>query len=230
MFRGQTLSIVLTPQPDPGPVLDEFRASPLVDEVLLVAGPTGDSAAVLGEAAGVRVIREASPYFGNALVTGMGRAKGEILVSVSGPECRARDLEKLLVLLEDGELAIGTRTRKGVTSFVRRWTNLAIAKLLQTLWLVPHEPRLTDVTCGFRAIRRENWQRIRHGVGASPAACWTGMVCTALTSGCRVVEAPVSSQRSHGESRREVFGRDPATLPTVLAILRRRLWPAQKPT
>ena len=228
MFRGQTLSIILTPQVDLGPVLDDFRASQLVDEILVVAGPTGADAAARGEAAGARVVREDSPEFGRALRTGMNRAKGEILVSVTGSECRARDLEKLLVLLDDGELATGTRTRRGVTGFVRRWTNLAIAKLLQILWLIPHEPRLTDVTCGFRALRRENWQRIRHGVGDSLADCWTGMVCTALSSGCRVVEAPLSAPPS-STSHRDGVGRDPATLPTVLAILRRRVWPMQKP-
>ncbi len=212
MFRGKTVSLVIPAYNEAetiGDVVKEFRDNPHLDEIVVVDNNCTDATASLAERAGARVVRETRPGYGSALLAGMGHAKGDILVltEADGSFC-AKDVEKLLVYLEDADMVMGTRTTRQMLEqganmrFVLRWGNVAMAKFLQVLWLRPAEPRFTDVGCTYRALSRSTFVAIKDALRERGPAFSPEMMCAALNARRRVIEIPVTyRRRSGGESK-----------------------------
>jgi len=219
MFRGRTVSLVIPAYNEEatiGAVVTEFRQSPLLDEIVVVDNNCKDATASVATAAGARVVPEARPGHGAALLGGMSAAKGDILALVEADGTfRARDLEKLLAYIDDAGMVMGTRTTKQMVEqganmrFHLRWGNVAMAKWLELLWFRPHEPRFTDVGCTYRALTRATFTAIQPYLSETGPAFSPEMMCAALRTGCRIIEVPVTySRRAGGESKHsETFGK-----------------------
>lgn len=130
-------------------------------------------------------------------------------------------------------MVMGTRTTRQMVQqganmrFLLRWGNVAMAKILQLLWLRPSEPRFTDVGCTYRALTRETWHAIRDHLRETGPAFSPEMMCAALNARCRVIEIPVSySSRMGGESKHsDTFSRQARTaLKMFRTICRKRLF------
>jgi glycosyltransferase involved in cell wall biosynthesis len=244
MFRGKTVSLVVPAYNEEvtiASVVEEFRANSLLDEILVVDNNCTDRTAELARSAGARVVVESNPGYGRALRAGMDAAKGELLVLTEADgSFRARDVDKLLVYLEDAQMVMGTRTTKQMVqqgANMRgplRWGNVFMAKFLQILWVHPHGPRFTDVGCSFRAVTADAWRRMRDGTREPGPAFSPEMMCAAMLAGCRVVEVPVTySRRAGGESKHsDTLGRQARTAWAMFkTICRKRITgqPTQKP-
>lgn len=213
-------------------VVEDFRAHPSVDEVLVVDNRSSDSTGEIARSKGARVVREEAPGYGRACRRGFDEASGEILVLTEADgSFRASDLGKLLAYIDVCPMVLGTRTTRQMVEqganmgFLVRWANVAMAKILEMLWWLPHEPRLTDVGCSYRAIRREAWQRIRGGCREPGPAFSPEMICEAYRRGVRVVEIPLHyHRRLGGQSKHsDSFGKLVKTALSMLgAILRKR--------
>ncbi|MCA8954659.1 MAG: glycosyltransferase family 2 protein [Planctomycetes bacterium] len=212
MFRGRSVSLVIPAYNEEVTirgVVEDFRGNALLDEIVVVDNNCSDRTAEFAQAAGARVVRESRPGYGCALRAGMDSAKGDILVLTEADgSFHARDVEKLLIYLEDAQMVMGTRTTKQMVEqganmrFPLRWGNVFMAKFLQLLWLRPHEPRFTDVGCSFRALTSDAWRRMREQTRESGPAFSPEMMCAALQAGCRVIEVPVTySRRAGGDSK-----------------------------
>lgn len=223
MFRNRTVSLVIPAYNEEATirhVVEEFRQERHLDEVLVVDNNCKDRTAELAREAGARVVAESRPGYGAALMAGMTAATGEILVLVEADgSFRARDVEKLLVYLDDAGMVMGTRTTRqmvqqgaNMRSFLR-WGNVFMAKFLQLCWLRPSEPRFTDVGCTFRALTRQTFDRIRGRLRETGPAFSPEMMCAALQERCRVIEVPVTySPRMGGESKHsDTFARQART-------------------
>ncbi len=223
MFRDRSVSLVIPAYNEEETirqVVEEFRAEPHLDEIVVVDNNCRDRTAELAAAAGARVVAEQKPGYGAALTAGMDAATGDLLVLVEADgSFRARDVVKLLVYLEDAGMVMGTRTTRQMVEqganmrFLLRWGNVFMAKFLQLCWLRPSEPRFTDVGCTFRALSRETWHKIRPRLSETGPAFSPEMMCAALQERCRVVEVPVTySRRMGGESKHsDTFGRQART-------------------
>jgi glycosyltransferase involved in cell wall biosynthesis len=223
MFRNRTVSLVIPAYNEEETirqVVEEFRQEPHLDEILVVDNNCKDRTAELAAAAGARVIAESRPGYGSALLAGMSAAKGDILVLVEADgSFRARDVEKLLVYLDDAGMVMGTRTTRQMLEqganmrFLLRWGNVFMAKFLQLCWLRPSEPRFTDVGCTYRALTRQTFDRIRGRLSETGPAFSPEMMCAALQERCRVIEIPVTySRRLGGESKHsDTFARQART-------------------
>ncbi len=223
MFESRTVSLVVPAYNEEATirgVVEEFRAEPHLDEILVVDNNCKDRTAEFAAAAGARVIAESKPGYGSALLAGMNAAKGDILVLTEADgSFRARDVQKLLAYIHDAGMVLGTRTTRqmvdqgaNMRSFLR-WGNVAMAKWLQLCWLRPAEPRFTDVGCTFRALTRDTFDRIRHRLSEPGPAFSPEMMCAALQARCRVLEIPVTySPRLGGESKHsDTFSRQART-------------------
>ncbi len=243
MFRGKTVSLVIPAYNEEvtiTSVVVEFRANSLLDEILVVDNNCTDNTAELARSAGARVIAESEPGYGRALRAGMDAAKGEILVLTEADgSFRARDIEKLLVYLDDAPMVLGTRTTKQMVEqganmrFPLRWGNVFMAKFLQLLWMRPSEPRFTDVGCSFRALTTDAWRRMRDGTREPGPAFSPEMMCAALLAGCRVLEVPVTySRRAGGDSKHsDTLSRQARTAWTMFKTICRKRFtrrPSQK--
>jgi hypothetical protein len=115
---------------------------------------------------------------------------------------------KLLHYLPDAAMVLGTRTTKqmvqqGANMDAKlRWGNVLMAKLLELFWYLPHEPRLTDVGCTFRALWSETWRSLRDGTREAGPSFSPEMICESYRLGLRVIEVPVHyGARQGGESK-----------------------------
>ena len=236
MHRGRTVSLVIPAYNEAdtiAQVVAEFKRSPFLDEILVVDNNCSDATASLAESAGARVVREGKPGYGCALVAGMTHAKGDILVltEADGSFCE-KDLEKLLVYLDDADMVMGTRTTRQMLDqganmrFVLRWGNVAMAKFLQLLWMRPSEPRFTDVGCTYRALHRATFAAIKDTLRETGPAFSPEMMCAALNARRRVIEIPVTyRRRSGGESKHSANFRKVARTALMMfkTICRKRL-------
>ena len=190
-------------------VVQEFRAHPRTDEVLVVDNNSRDRTGELAAAAGARVVHETTPGYGSALLRGLREAAGDSIVLVEADgSFRASDLDKLLCYLPDCAMVLGTRTTRQMVEqganmdFLLRWGNVVAAKILQLLWYIPHEPRLTDVGCTYRALRRATFTILEPGLRERGPGFAPEMVCEALRHHLRVIEIPVHyGARAGGQSK-----------------------------
>lgn len=229
MYRGAKVSIVVPAYNEEqtiAEVVKDFLGHGAVDEVLVVANNCVDATVSRAREAGARVVEETARGYGCALRRGMDDAVGDYLVLVEADgSFRARDLDKFLCYLPDCAMCVGTRTTKQMVQqganmdFLLRWGNVTAAKILEFLWYVPHEPRLTDVGCTYRALHRATWRAIRAGVSEAGPAFSPEMICEALRRRLRVIEIPVHYfTRAGGESKHSKGL--PQTARTALKMLR----------
>jgi len=212
MYQGHSVSIIIPAYDEEasiGGVVRDFCAQPHVDEVLVVDNNCRDETARHAREAGARVVEEAEPGYGKALMRGMREATGDWLVLVEADgSFIGRDVEKLLCYLGDCSMVLGTRTTRQMVGqganmdFILRWGNVAAAKILELLWYAPMEPRLTDVGCTYRALKRETYAIIGPGLREAGPAFSPEMICEALRHELRVIEVPVHyGAREGGESK-----------------------------
>ncbi len=208
MYRDRTVSLVIPAYNEEATiaaVVEEFRRVPHLDEIVVVDNNCKDKTAELAREAGARVVVESRPGYGAALMCGMSEAKGDILVLTEADgSFSARDVEKLLIYLDDAAMVMGTRTTRQLVEqganmrFFLRWGNVFMAKFLQVLWLRPSEPRFTDVGCTYRALTRDTFQLIKPYLKESGPAFSPEMMCAALLARRRVIEIPVTYRRRNG--------------------------------
>ncbi len=211
MFGDKTVSVVIPAYNEEdtiAQVVRDFAASPHVDEVIVVDNNCRDATAHLAAEAGARVIEESQPGYGCALRAGLDAATGDILVLTEADgSFIARDLIKILVYCEDAGMVLGTRTTRQMVEQganmgrILRWGNVMAAKILELLWYIPHEPRLTDVGCTYRGIWKATYDSIRAGLTESGPGFSPEMICECYRHSIRVIEVPVSYHaREGGES------------------------------
>jgi glycosyltransferase involved in cell wall biosynthesis len=173
-----------------------------VDEVVVVDDGSTDDTAGVATAAGARVLRNAQNVGkGASLRRAATEARAEVIVTLDADgQDDPADIPALLVAIEAGaDLVIGSRfrgeLRPGAITPVNRIGNLALTAALNLLYGV----RLSDTQAGFRAIRRELWQRL--SLRAAGYEVETEVLVRALRAGARVVEVPVTRRaREHGRS------------------------------
>ena len=215
-----------------GAVVRDFIGHPKVDEVVVVDNNCSDGTASIAKEAGARVVQESDAGYGKALMCGMRAARGEVLVLVEADgSFVSHDVDKFLAYMPDAHLIVGTRTTKQMVQqganmdFLLRWGNVTAAKILELLWYIPNEPRLTDVGCTYRALTREAFQIIAPGLSEVGPAFAPQMICEALRHGLRVIEIPVHyGAREGGESKHSRgFGQISRTAISMLrAIIKKR--------
>ncbi len=255
MYEGHAVTVVVPAHNEEGTIADvvrEFLAEPCVDRVLVVENNCRDRTAELARAAGAEVIAESAPGYGCAIRAGLNHVVSEapgaafghtsdpiLVITEADGSFRGRDVWKLLVYLMDCQMALGTRTTRqmveqGANMDAKlRWGNVLMAKWLELLWYLPHEPRLTDVGCSYRALWGSTWQRIGSGTREAGPQFSPEMICEAYRQGLRVIEVPVHyGARLAGESKHSAsFSKVARTaLGMFRTICRKRLEGGAAPT
>ena len=242
MHEGKTISIIIPAHNEETTIEDvvrDFQGHPATDEVLVVANNCTDRTEELATAAGARVVTETQPGYGCALRSGMDQAKGDVFVLVEADgSFKALDLSKFLAYIQEGTLVLGTRTTAQMVQqyanmrLILRLGNLTVAKLLEMMYFISCEPRLTDVGCTYRALSRQTWDRIRAGLIESGPAFSPEMMVEVLRQRLRLIEIPVHYfARAGGTSKHSdsYFKLSKTALMMLRAIFRKRLERRPKP-
>ena len=120
--------------------VQDFKAIPEVDEVIVVDNNSTDRTVKLAAQGGAVVLRETQQGYGYASRTALLAATGD-LVFIVEPDgtFRAQDLYKFLPYAGEFDAVLGTRTSKSCIwaganmGWFLRYGNVAVAKLLEYL-------------------------------------------------------------------------------------------------
>ena len=231
MYGSKTVTVVLPAYNEEQyirPAVEDFLASGVVDEVIVVDNNSRDRTAEEAALTSARVVRETAQGYGHALRRGLREATGDLVI-MAEPDGTfvGRDVLKLLAYAEDFDMVCGTRTTRELIweqanmGWFLRVGNWVVAKLVQALY---DGPSLTDCGCTLRLTHRTALARIQDDLSVGGSHFLPEMVILALKRGLRVIEIPVNYRGRIGESK--ITGTLKGTLRTgtrmILLILRLR--------
>ena len=224
MYGSRTVSVVLpayNEEPNIRRAVDEFFATGVVDEVIVVDNNSRDRTLEQARQTTARVVQEAKQGYGNALRRGLRESTGDLIV-MSEPDGTfvARDILKLLAYSEDFEMVCGTRTTQELIweqanmGWFLRLGNWAVAKMIQFLY---DGPSLSDCGCTFRLTHRAAVQRIIDDLTVGASHFLPEMVILALKNNLKIIEVPVNYRGRVGESK--ITGNLKGTLQTGFRMI-----------
>ncbi|MBK8293939.1 MAG: glycosyltransferase family 2 protein [Solirubrobacterales bacterium] len=199
MWQEETVSVVLMTYNERDSireVIEDFYATGVVDEVLVVNNNAAEGTTEEVEKTGARQVFESSQGYGHAVNRGLREAEGDLIV-LAEPDGTflAKDVIKLLAYSNDCDVVLGTRTTREMIwdganmGWFLKWGNWAVAKMVEILFNTSH---LSDVGCTYRLMRKDTarWMADEMSVGGSHAG--PEMMLLTITSGKRFVEVPVN--------------------------------------
>lgn len=224
MYGTRTVSIVLPAYNEEQyirPAVEDFFASGVVDEVVVVDNNSRDRTAEEAAHTRARVVTEPKQGYGHALRRGLREATGDLVV-MAEPDGTfvGRDVLKLLAYSDDFEMVCGTRTTRELIwtqanmGWFLRVGNWTVAKMVQFLY---GGPSLSDCGCTLRLIRRDALAKIQDDLTVGGSHFLPEMVILALKKRLRIIEIPVNYRGRVGESK--ITGSLKGTLSTGLRMI-----------
>jgi len=203
----------------------EFKSQPFVQEVVVVNNNSVDRTAELAGRAGARVVDESKQGYGYACIRGLTEALkfpkvNVVLLAEGDMTFDGKDLSKMIPYLDNVDMVVGTRTTRELTNeysqmdWFYQWGNVLLAKMIQAKFFqIRHWGgiRLTDVGCTMRAIRAESLHRIVNKLSVGDNTFSPHMLMTAISSGLRLIEIPITFRRRWGVSKGAGSGKLKAT-------------------
>lgn len=185
-------------------VVNDFFNTGVVDDVIVVDNnaQSGTIENVLGS--GARIVKEERQGFGHAVKAGLRSADADFIV-ICEPDgtFSAKDIFRLLYYADYFEVVLGSRTDKSYIQrganmkFFLRQGNIISAKILSKLFC---GPKLTDMGCTMRLIKKEALDKIWPQLSVSGSAFNAEMTILCLLGGLRVAEIPISYGKRIGKS------------------------------
>lgn len=200
------VSVVIPAKNEAGPlgslvsrVLEEVPYA----EVIVVDDGSSDATAKVAKKSGASVVSH--PYSkgnGAAIKTGTRHARGEILVFMDGDgQHDPKDISRLLLKVKDGyDMVVGARGRVSQASFGRGIANGLYNRLAS--FMTGH--KVSDLTSGFRAVRRKKFLEFLYLLpnGFSyPTTCTMAF----FRAGYSVAYIPIIAHSREGESHIRPF-------------------------
>lgn len=207
------LIVALTAYDDEASIADavrDFRAHPLVDEVIVVSNNSRDRTLERAAEAGAIAVNEPQQGYGHCVYRcfqeAMARGSDLIVLCEGDRTFRAYDLAKLLAYAPHADIVNGTRTVEGLRARVTQlstfmyYGNLFVGKLLEAKHL--GRSTITDVGTTYKLCRRDALARLmpqlRPAVNLEFNAHFLDI---ALGEGCEVVECPITFHPRVGVSK-----------------------------
>ena len=208
MYGAKSVSVVLPAYNEEQyirPAVEDFFASGVVDEVIVVDNNSRDRTAHEAQGTRARVVTETKQGYGHALRRGLREATGDLVI-MAEPDgtFMGRDILKLLAYSEDFDMVCGTRTTRELIweqanmGWFLRVGNWAVAKMVQVLY---DGPSLSDCGCTLRLTRREALATIQDDLTVGGSHFLPEMIILALKRNLKVIEVPVNYRGRVGESK-----------------------------
>jgi hypothetical protein len=187
-------------------VVDEARAAREAEgvsgEVIVVDNGSSAASAAIAAAHGATVVHEPVRGYGRAYLTGLGAARGEIVVLADADGTYPLDLSPLLEPLRSGEadIVLGSRLNGQMLHGAMPWKNRHVGNpLLTGLLNLLHRSGVSDAHSGLRASRRDTLERLDLRTTGMEFA--SEMIVEATKHDLRIAEVPIAYRARLGESK-----------------------------
>ena len=136
--------------------------------------------------------------YGDAIKNGIEKSNADIIIlSEADGTFRASDVEKLISLLKESDLVIGTRTNPSFIQYgasmgsLKRFFNIVYGKIISILWF-NRSVSLSDVGCTLRAFWREDYLEVSKNIKSKDASFAPDHTIEFIEHGYRIIEIPVN--------------------------------------
>jgi hypothetical protein len=177
--------------------LAELNREGLAGEVLVSDNGSTDGSAELAAELGCRVTHCAKRGYGNALIVGLGEARGRfIIMGDADGSYDFLDAVPMVARLRDGyDLCTGNRFAGGVEPGAMPWKNRVIGNpVLSGILNLFYRSGIHDAHCGLRALTKEAFERMSLDSPGMEFA--SEMVVKASMMGLRRTEVPVTLHKA----------------------------------
>jgi len=175
-------------------------------EIVVADNGSTDGSVAIAREAGARVVHVSPRGYGNAYRGGIGAARGEIVViGDSDDTYDFTRLEELVARVDAGaDLVLGSRLLGDIAPGAMPWLHRYVGNpLLSATLNFFYRTRVVDTHSGFRAFRREAYERLALRTGGMEFA--SEMLIAAARGGWRIEEIPISYLPREGESKLRTF-------------------------
>jgi glycosyltransferase involved in cell wall biosynthesis len=175
-------------------------------EIVVADNGSTDRSAQIAESLGARVVHAPERGYGSAYRAGLAAARGRILVmgDSDGSYDFAR-LDEIVRPLDNGaDLVLGSRLSGSIAPGAMPWLHRYVGNpLLTTTLNLFHGTRIVDTLSGFRAFRREDYERL--DLKSCGMEWGSEMLIAAAARGFRIREVPIEYRTRGGESKMRSF-------------------------
>jgi len=208
MYNGKKVSVIFPAYNEEKNIrkaVDEFFATGVVDEVIVVDNNSKDRTAQEAKKTKARIVKETRQGYGWANRRGLYEASGDYVFTCEPDSTfTAEDIHKFLAYSGEFDVIFGTRTSKACIweganmGWFLRVGNVLVAKLLEYLH---NGPCLTDVGCTFKFIKKEALKKVQKNftVGGSHFSPEFMVLC--IKSKLECIEIPVNYKGRIGTSK-----------------------------
>lgn len=213
-LANQRITVVLTAYNDElsiAAAVEDFKASPLIERVIVVSNNSTDATVAEAERAGATVFNEPKQGYGacvhRALMEGSRCIDTELVLLCEGDMTfRAADIPKFLAYIEHADIVNGTRiveqlqaASTQVSTFIH-YGNLAVGKLLEAKYL--GEASITDVGTTYKLCRRSSLLALLPNLDTDINLEFNPYLLEqAILRGLRLIECPIQFHPRVGKSK-----------------------------
>lgn len=179
-----------------------FKENNINGEIIVVDNNSTDRSAIIASKLGAKVIKQQIDGYGAACIKGLKNAKGDYLI-IGDADNTYNFLEIPLLLkhLKEGyDLVIGSRIKgkieKGAMPFHRRHLGNPILSLIFSIFF---KKRISDVNSGFRAIKREAFNKLTLQTTGMEFA--SEMLINAVKNNLKIKETQITYSKRIGKSK-----------------------------
>lgn len=173
-------------------------------EVLVIDGGSTDGTVEIANKAGVRVVPQSKPGYGNAYREGLALSKGKYILTLDADSSHPKQLFKTFwEHRADYSLVMGSRYLAGAGD-TRPWGRRLLSRILNSVYATVLVCPLTDISGGFRLYRAADVQKV---VSESPYYDVVAEILVILWGeGRKVLEIPyLYVPREQGESKARIW-------------------------
>jgi len=208
MYKNKKISIVFPAYNEEKGIrkaIEDFFSIRIVDEIIVVDNNSNDRTAEIAKKTNARLVQEKKQGYGFALIKGLKESKGDLIFTVE-PDGTfdAKDVFKFLKYIEGYDAIFGTRTNMKLNekgskmSFFLRLGNISLAKFIQFLY---KGPKLTDIGCTFKLIKKDALKKISHDFSEGLSAFSPEFMIVCIKKRLKIMEIPIKYKKRIGCSK-----------------------------
>ena len=182
--------------------LQAFYELGIQGEVVVCDNSSTDESASVAEAAGARVVPEAVPGYGSALMTGIAASRGKYIIMGDADDTYDfHEIASFVTYLRQGyDLVMGSRFKGKILPGAMSWSHRYIGNpILSGILNLLFNTNISDSHCGMRGFTQEAYKKLN--LNSSGMEFASEMVFKASRAKLKMADVPINYYPRKGSSK-----------------------------